>query len=209
MYGAFKAYAFVCQSQWGLDYDCLIWIIGVQIHEYLLFNEPCMGVWEIKYRKERARWAREKVKPLKSFLEWVQEAVFLGTVANEPLSHEVQEIVNGPSQVAYYYKSCTINGRHYRIESVDENAPVTTYSGIATLSFIDCVARKNDPRSQQAKLQYYGVLEEILEVQLSYQRKDVMFKGKWYNTIVRSHNGVTQVEDECGFMKNQNSVKFR
>ena len=84
--------------------------MGVQIHEYLLFNEPCMSVWEIKYRKERARWAREKVKPLKSFLEWVQEQVFLGLVENEPLSSEVQEIVNGLSQATYYYKSCTING---------------------------------------------------------------------------------------------------
>jgi hypothetical protein len=45
-----------------------------------------MGVWEIKYRKERARWVREKVKPLKSFLEWIQEQVFLGIVRNEPLS---------------------------------------------------------------------------------------------------------------------------
>ena len=144
-----------------------------------------------------------KGESIESFLEWVQEAIFLGTVENEPLSPEVQEIVNGPSQVAYYYKSCTINGRHYRIESVDENAPVTTYSGIATLSFIDCVARKNDPRSQQAKLQYYGVLEEIVEVQLPSQRKEVMFRGKWYNTIVRSHNGVTQIEDKCGFMKSK------
>ena len=160
-----------------------------------------MDVWEIKYRKERARWAREKVKPLNSFLEWVQESIFLGTIGNKPLSPEVQEIVNDPSQVAYYYKSCTINGRHYRIDSVDENAPVTTYSCIATPSYIDCVARKNDPHSQRAKLQYYGVLEEIVEVQLSSQRKEVLFRGKWYSTIVGSHNRVTQKEDECGFMK--------
>ena len=144
---------------------------------------------------------REKVKSLKSFLEWVQEQVFLGIVGNKPLSQEVQEIVNGPSQAAYYYKSCTINGRHYRIESIDKNAPVTTNSGIATPSYIDCVARKNDPRSQRAKLQYYGVLEEIVEVQLSSQRKEVLFRGKWYSTIVGSHNRVTQKEVECGFMK--------
>ena len=40
-----------------------------------------------------------------------------------------------------------------------------------------------------------------MEVQLSSQRKEVLFRGKWYNTIVGSHNHVTQLEDECGFMK--------
>ena len=68
-----------------------------------------MGVWEIKYRKERARWARKKVKPLK-FFGMGSKISILGTFENEPLSLEVQKIVNGPSQVAYYYKSCTING---------------------------------------------------------------------------------------------------
>ena len=40
-----------------------------------------------------------------------------------------------------------------------------------------------------------------MEVQLSSQRKEVLFRGKWYSTIVGSHNRVTQKEDECGFMK--------
>ena len=102
-----------------------------------------MGVWEIKYRKVRAKWARDKAKPLKSCLEWVQEQVFLGIVDNKLLSSEVQEIVNGPSKAAYYYKFCTINGWHYIIESVGEYALVTTDSGIATPSYIDCIARKN------------------------------------------------------------------
>ena len=135
--------------------------------------------------------------------------VFWGIVGNEPLSPKVQEIVNGPSQAVYYYKFCTINGQCYIIESVDENAFVTTNSSIATHGYIDCVARKNDSCSQRAKLQYYGVLEEIVEARLSSQRKEVLFRGKLCNTIVGSHNRVTQVEDECGFMKNQNSVKFR
>ena len=116
----------------------------------------------------------------------VQEQVFLGLIGNEPLSSEVQEIVNGPSQAAYYYKSCTINERHYRIYSVDENTPVTTNLGIATPSYIDCVSRKNDPRSQRAKLQYYGVLEEIVEVQLSSQRKKFCL-GESGTTLLLDH----------------------
>ena len=107
-----------------------------------------------------------EIEPLKSFLEWVQQQVFLEIVGNEPPFHEIQETVNGHSQAAYYYKSCTINGRHFRIESVDENASVTTYSRIATPSYIDCVARKNDHHSQRAKLQYHKIVEEIVEVQL-------------------------------------------
>ena len=73
----------------------------------------------------------------------------MGIVGNEPLFPEVQEIVNGPSQPAYYHKSCTINGRHYRIGSVDENTPITTNSSNTTPSYIDCIARKNDPPLQQ------------------------------------------------------------
>lgn len=116
-----------------------------------------MSVWEIKYLKERLRWARDKLKPLKSFLEWVQEQIFLGIVGNKPLSHEVQEMMNGPSQTTYYYKSSTIDGRHYKIKSVDKNATATTDSGIATPCYIDCISRKDDPRSQRAKFQYYGI----------------------------------------------------
>ena len=130
-------------------------------------------------------------------------------VGNEPLYAEVQKIVNGPSQTAWPYdKSCTINGRHYRIESADENASVTTYLGIATPRYIDCVAMKNDSHSQPAKLQYYVVLDELVKVQLFSQRKEVLFGRKWYNTIVGSHNRVTQVEDECGFMKIKHRLNF-
>ena len=139
------------------------------------------------------------MQPLKSFLEWVQEQVFLGILGNELSAREVQEIVNGPSQAACYYKS--INRIHYRIKIVDENAPVTTYSCFATPCYIDCIARKNDLRSQRSTLPYYGVLEEIVESQLSSQRKEALFRRMWYNTIIGTHNRVTQVEDECGFMK--------
>ena len=55
-------------------------------------------------------------------------------VGNEPLTREVQEIVNGPSQAAYYYKPCTIDGRNYIIESVDKNATATINLSIATPS---------------------------------------------------------------------------
>lgn len=90
-----------------------------------------------------------------------------------------------------------MNGQHYRIKCVDDSAPTTFDSRIATPSYIDGIASKNDLYSHWARLQYYGILEEIVEVQLSSQWKEVLFKGKWYNTIVYTHNCVTQIEDEC------------
>ena len=44
-------------------------------------------------------------------------------------------------------------------------------------------------------------MEEIVEVQLLSQQKEVLFRGKWYKTILGTDNRVTQVEDECGFLK--------
>lgn len=67
----------------------------------------------------------------------------------------------------------------------DENAFVTSDSCIATPSYIDFVAWKMNPCSKRAKLQYYRVLEEIMNVTLSTQRKEVLFKRMWYNTIVK------------------------
>jgi hypothetical protein len=109
--------------------------------------------------------------------------------------------MNGPSQAAYYYKSCTINKRHYIKYSVDENAPVITNLSSATPSYIDYIVGKNNPSSQWTKLQSYGVLLEIMKVQLSSQQKEVLFKVNWYKTIVETHNYVIKVEDDCRFIK--------
>ena len=55
----------------------------MQIHEYFFLMSHAW-VYEIKYWKESVRWARDKMKALKLFPEWVQEQIFLAIVENAP-----------------------------------------------------------------------------------------------------------------------------
>lgn len=90
---------------------------------------------------------------------------------------------------------------------VNEWASITFNLGISNTSYIDSVVSKSDKNPQQSRLKYYDILEEIVEIEYEFYIKVVLFKGYWYQKTIGEHNDVTQVEDECGFVKIKTTMK--
>ena len=114
----------------------------------------------------------------------------------------MRQCVEGPREYGNYYKTCNVNGHHFRSCAAYMSARATCNSSIASPSYMDRVSRKRDPNIQRVKLQYYGILHHIVKVEISPQHKEVFSKDTWFETTIRAHNLATHKEDECLFFEN-------
>lgn len=122
-------------------------------------------------------------------------------VARSDVPRDVRQYVEGPGEYGNYYKTCNVNGHHFHSCAAHMLAQATCNSCMVSPSYMDRISRKSDPNIQRVKLQYYGILQHIVEVEISPQHKEVLFKGTWFETTISAHNLATHKEDECLFLK--------
>lgn len=110
-------------------------------------------------------------------------------------------ISKGLYKHAQTYTSCWFNGYHYRSMRVDSYRKGTTYFGISSWFWQDSILGPNDMNLERSKMEYYGNVEKIIELDYGRNCKRILFKGLWYMTSTGVRRRSTQVMDECGFIR--------
>ena len=90
-----------------------------------------------------------------------------------------------PNRVTHY-KGMWFKGHHYRVHKVDENRQTFDY-GIASYFTIDFQSHVHDANIKTYTIRYYGLVEDILELNFR-SFKEVLFNVRWFrNTRVGNH----------------------
>jgi hypothetical protein len=108
-----------------------------------------------------------------TFHEWFKLFVAQLVDSGEEVSEEIQTLAKGPLLVARSYGSYTINGYNFHTKSYDEGRP-TQSSGVALVSQVP----GNEKRI------YYGVINQILELDYNHRGNMVLFKCDWFDNRV-------------------------
>ena len=108
-----------------------------------------------------------------TFHEWFKLYVAQLVDNGEEVSEEIQTLAEGPLVVARSYGSYAINGYNFHTKYYDEGRP-TQSSGVVLVSEV----------SKNEKRKYYGVINQILELDYNHKGNMVVFKCDWFDNRV-------------------------
>jgi len=116
---------------------------------------------------------------------------------DERVTTNVLDIIKGLEEnKVTHYKGLWCKGRHYRVRKLDENRK-TIDCGIATYFIVDFQSHVRDGNIKTDTLRYYGLIEDILELNFR-SFKVVLFEAKWFRNIVVGNHPTTYMH-ENGF----------
>ncbi|GJR70495.1 uncharacterized protein Tco_0016560 [Tanacetum coccineum] len=150
-------------------------------------------------------------KEVKKKLEWYvldnspeidTYKTYISTLRHEKPSEcnlELLALAHGLLNYATYYSSCVVNGVKFVVHSHDERL-TTQCSGVSTLG-------------EEDGTMFYGVLEEILELQYLTSHTVVLFRCKWFKTNNTPHtqlcvtkNIITSISTRDDWWKHQQYI---
>ncbi|XP_052197050.1 uncharacterized protein LOC127804264 [Diospyros lotus] len=111
---------------------------------------------------------------------------------NEDISEELRALAQGPNCVARKYKGFIINGFRFRVKEVEEKRK-TQNSGVIVTAKTESYANVRDNNPISGDVTYYGVLNDILELDYLSGKKVTLFNCDW----VSQRSG--KKEDDDGF----------
>ncbi|KAK3007968.1 hypothetical protein RJ639_014056 [Escallonia herrerae] len=111
---------------------------------------------------------------------------------DERISEELRILARGPNEVVTRYKGFIINGFRFHIKELEQNRK-TQNSGLVVNAMTPSFSSARDDNPILGDLTYYGVLEEIIELQYSGSKRVVLFRSNWVS------KGSRKKEDENGF----------
>jgi hypothetical protein len=124
----------------------------------------------------------------RTFVDWFKKEVAEEMKKNLDVSEMVQWLARGPRLCVLSYEGYDINGFTFYTRRQDEKSVVQN-SGVKHVAASRVYASAKDRRPVDATQSYYGVIEEIWE--LDYNKFTIpVFRCKWAN----NHNGVKQDE---------------
>ncbi|XP_039142533.1 uncharacterized protein LOC120279674 [Dioscorea cayenensis subsp. rotundata] len=149
-------------------------------------------------------WAEECVTFCSRYLEDV-ETIFdkpsrnLGEVHDEVsrgrnVTEEVRFLAQGPNQIVKRYKGYIINGFRFHTKS-RERLRRTQNSGCVVTSSTVSYASASDANPVQGNVDYYGILNDIIELDYFQKFKVVLFRCDWVD--VTNSRGIKK--DKYGF----------
>ncbi|XP_071687049.1 uncharacterized protein [Rutidosis leptorrhynchoides] len=117
------------------------------------------------------------------FEEWLSDYVDedMTSCRDNRITSDIETLANGPSEVVKKYKGYIINGFRFHIKDVEKNRTTQNSRVIVqalTSSFSS--ARDNDPIV--GDVTYYGVLNDIIELQYGDEKKVVLFHCDWISS---------------------------
>lgn len=164
--------------------------ILAQAHLYVLSNTAIVEKYidlHFQYLKEkhptrskREVWLQQQHR--RTFIDW-----FSNIILNEELDimdndrDALKWLARGPSHVVLKYKGYVINGHRYYIEQYDNERQVQN-SGVSLLAKTMQVSSSKDINPITADMCYYGIIEEIWELDYVQFRIPV-FKCKWVDNV--------------------------
>ncbi|PKU68413.1 hypothetical protein MA16_Dca019188 [Dendrobium catenatum] len=163
-----------------------------QVHRYVLRH--CDSLIPLREhfkdgekRKRRVQihlitWDVEKLINEK-FLEWLRVTVSVMGDGGPEVTEEIKVLAKGPNKIARTYKGFFINGYTFHIKTRDENKKTQNYGVVNS--------------TEIGSFNYYGKINDIIEINYSYKFKVILFKCDWENTtgtgIKQDHFGYTLV----------------
>lgn len=172
-----------------------------QEHRYVLFNCEEVKPFRLQHkdlikRQNRSRRLSEfdiEKHHSTTFNEWFKEqvAAFERQGINV-LSERIKCLARGPDATVVSYNGYLINGYRFHTKKHEKKLK-TQNSGVAVISSVPSYSSRKDKRPIEGEVNYYGVLNEILQLNYSGMLKVVLFKCDWVNTRLGSKR------DEYGF----------
>nr|KYP40078.1 hypothetical protein KK1_038597 [Cajanus cajan] len=174
----------------GLVY--LRWMYPVERYmkiQYILNNTdevlPYISEHQTVLKKNNPRMNEKSLvnEHNKTFLKWFKEKVFSDDSASETLKC----LANEPKYNVYTYTGYDINKFSFYTKSQDDNSTMQN-SGVTLQAQSMHFSSRNDKNPVVASTSYYGVIEEIWEINYT-KFKVPIFKCKWVdiNTGVRTN----------------------
>lgn len=120
-----------------------------------------------KFRREREH--------SKEFWRWLKEEV----AKKENTTRELGVFAMGPNQSAKKFSGYVINGYRFHTKSRDSKC-TTQNSGVFLTALTTSFASSKDENPLVGDVNYYGAIEEILEVDYWGEFNVVLFKCCWY-----------------------------
>ncbi|KAK1415823.1 hypothetical protein QVD17_31611 [Tagetes erecta] len=177
-----------------LDLDIL-----AKAHSYVLFN--CSEIDE--FRTEHLKIVRHENRKLRereiqrlhceTFESWFQDNVAkLHTRGDPRITEDLRNLASGPAEFVKKYKGFIINGFRFHTKSLEENRK-TQNSGVMLDAMTNSFSSARDNNPIVGDVTYFGVLNDIIELEYAVDRKVVLFHCDWIS------NGSRKKQDENGF----------
>lgn len=108
------------------------------------------------------------------------------------ITEELRKLARGPSEYVKRYKCFLVNG--YRFQTKDmEKKRKTQNSGVMLDATTDSYSSARDNNPVAGDVTYYGILNDIIELDYGVDKKVVLFRCDWIS------NGSRKKVDENGF----------
>lgn len=105
----------------------------------------------------------------------------------EAISSNLRWIKDGPLNVVKKYEACIVNGFRFHTKNL-ERRRVTQNSGVVMSATTSSFSSSKDKNPIHGNVTYYGVLDEIVQLDYYGTMKIVLFKCDWIDV----HRGVKQ-----------------
>ncbi|KAK9071785.1 hypothetical protein SSX86_008214 [Deinandra increscens subsp. villosa] len=170
-------------------------------HSYVLFN--CSEVDEFRTEhlaivrhENRKRKLRERdIQRLhcETFESWFQDHVAeLHSSGDHRITEDLRILASGPAEFVTRYKGFIINGFRFHTKDLEKNRK-TQNSGVMLEAMTNSFSSARDNNPIVGDVTYYGILNEIIELEYDADKKVVLFHCDWIS------NGSRKKEDDNGF----------
>ncbi|XP_020270940.1 uncharacterized protein LOC109846125 [Asparagus officinalis] len=151
----------------------------IREHKLLIENQP-------RKRGRRRKWV-EAQRHSKDFLVWFKDTV----AESQSIPKYMKFFSMGPNNIAKRYRGYYINGYTFYIKARDDTCK-TQNSGVSLLSEVDSYTSSRDHNPITAKVSFYGVIQDIIELDYWGNFSVVLFKCDWFQHDTDEY-GLTRV----------------
>ncbi|KAG8374944.1 hypothetical protein BUALT_Bualt10G0048200 [Buddleja alternifolia] len=150
-------------------------------HKTMVRNQnPCLGMKDVEriHSETFAKW-------FKNYIEGMH-------LEGNEISEELRALAQGPNPVGKRYTGFIVNGFRFHVKKF-ENRRRTQNSGLIVTAQTSSFSSRNDNNPIVGDITYYGVLQDIIELDYFQGGKIVMFECDWVSP------GRAQKQDDNGF----------
>lgn len=116
----------------------------------------------------------------------------LHTRGDHRITDDLRNLASGPVEFVKKYKGFIINGFRFHTKDLEENRK-TQNSGVMLEAMTNSFSSARDNNPIVGDVTYYGVLNDIIELEYDVNKKVVLFHCDWIS------NGSRKKQDENGF----------